>query len=200
MPEPLDFMVGEKLLERFRAGVGAGEPDACWLWRGPKNGEGYGQIHICEGSDRQAVSAHRVAWRLANGAIPAGLWVLHSCDVPACCNPAHLRVGTAQDNHDDMAVRGRARLGGLSGRRGDAHPRTRYGAAVRARAVELWRGGATMTAIAKDLGCDRVSVSRWVEDALLASGERVGVSRTYLRCRPAGVSPGPGRVAGAAVG
>lgn len=64
---------------------------------------GYGQIHQ---SGRTAY-AHRVAWELANGPIPDGGFILHSCDNRRCVNPAHLRVGTFQDNMDDMTGRGR---------------------------------------------------------------------------------------------
>ena len=52
-------------------------------------------------------STHRVAWKLANGPIPPRLMVLHSCDVPPCCNPAHLHLGTAADNSREMVERGR---------------------------------------------------------------------------------------------
>jgi len=42
------------------------------------------------GVNRRLVLVHRLAWRLYRGPIPVGLGVLHSCDVPACVNPAHL--------------------------------------------------------------------------------------------------------------
>lgn len=50
---------------------------------------------------------HRVAWESANGPIPGGLRVLHRCDNPPCCNPAHLFLGTAAENADDMVQKGR---------------------------------------------------------------------------------------------
>ena len=51
--------------------------------------------------------AHRMAYEVAKGDIPEGMHILHSCDNPKCCNPAHLRPGTHQENMDDMQARGR---------------------------------------------------------------------------------------------
>lgn len=80
-------------------------PDECWPWLAPVNNNGYGYFW-----DRQAkrvVLAHRRAWEMVNGEIPAGASILHSCDNPPCCNPAHLRAGTAKDNARDVIERGR---------------------------------------------------------------------------------------------
>lgn len=76
----------------------------CHIWIGRLTADGYGQIDFADGTAR----AHRVAWELANGRpVPEGMIVCHTCDVPCCVNPAHLWVGTINDNNRDCASKGR---------------------------------------------------------------------------------------------
>ena len=74
----------------------------CTLWIGAVV-RGYGSCSFRGRSCR----AHRVAWILANGEIPAGMCVLHRCDNPSCVNVAHLRLGTQYANMQDMIAKGR---------------------------------------------------------------------------------------------
>lgn len=62
------------------------------------------------------VYAHRYIWALANGKeIPEWLVIRHSCDVPDCINPLHLKLGTQGDNVRDMVERGRQAKGEKNG-------------------------------------------------------------------------------------
>lgn len=83
--------------------------DGCWLWQGRVLSNGYGQTDFL-GSRQQG--AHRVAWQLANGPIPEGLFVLHKCDVRRCVRHDHLFLGTHQANMDDRQAKGRTRGNG----------------------------------------------------------------------------------------
>lgn len=92
-------------LERLWAGVDrSAGPNGCWTWTGLRDRHGYGHISV----GRRKESTHRLAYRLAVGVIPDGLNVLHRCDNPPCCNPAHLFVGTQATNLRDMAAKQRS--------------------------------------------------------------------------------------------
>lgn len=90
------------LAERFARFVQ--KSDGCWLWTGAKKATGYGFIRVVGVGMR---GAHRIAYELANGPIPEGMVVRHTCDNPRCVRPDHLIVGTVADNVRDCAERGR---------------------------------------------------------------------------------------------
>ena len=79
----------------------------CWTWLGAKNNQGYGNFNVGGKFER----AHRIAYCLSIGEVPAGLFVLHHCDNPSCVNPKHLFLGTQKDNMQDCLKKGRFPVG-----------------------------------------------------------------------------------------
>jgi hypothetical protein len=68
----------------------------CWLWTGAVNRRtGYGHIGGRRGENHMA---HRVAYEMHIGPIPAGLQIDHLCRVRRCVNPAHLEPVTVVEN------------------------------------------------------------------------------------------------------
>ena len=68
-------------------------PSGCWLWP-TRSVVGYGTITVAG----RAVGAHRRAYELARGPIPAGMTLDHLCRVRACVNPDHLEIVTLREN------------------------------------------------------------------------------------------------------
>lgn len=86
----------------FWGNVAVGAPDECWPWQRGRAG-GYGILHL----NGKTAYAHRRAYELTHGEIPADLYICHKCDNPPCCNPAHLWPGTAKENTQDSIAKGR---------------------------------------------------------------------------------------------
>lgn len=85
--------------------------NGCIEWQGYRNKAGYGMLTI----DGDRVYAHRVSYERYHGKIPDGMYVLHKCDNPSCCNIDHLFLGTAQDNMTDMVIKSRSARGEKQG-------------------------------------------------------------------------------------
>jgi hypothetical protein len=106
--------IDKKTAARFRSKLRRA-PSGCLEFIGCTHPHGYGMM----GVKRVPKLAHRIAYMLAYGPLPPKLpVVMHLCHNPLCCEPAHLRAGTAKQN-----VRMSAKAARMHGAPGEAHPR-----------------------------------------------------------------------------
>lgn len=77
---------------RFMAKVE--QTSECWNWRAYTGSNGYGRVWF----DGRLQLAHRVAYQLFVGPIPAGMFVDHLCRNRSCVNPDHMEIVTARVN------------------------------------------------------------------------------------------------------
>lgn len=100
-----DIILTDEDIKRFWLKTRWNPWNGCLEWTGGKISTGYGCIRL----NGHSALAHRVAWVLANGQIPPGLFVCHHCDNPPCINVEHLFVGTNADNIADMVQKCRSK-------------------------------------------------------------------------------------------
>ena len=134
---------------KLRLGVKRSD-SGCLEWQGPRKAGGYGRIKV----NGKNVLVHRLAWEEPNGAIPADMLVLHSCDNPPCCALEHLRVGDHADNARDKVMRGRsARVAG------EANPNAKLTEANVANIRRALADGDTVASLARAFGVSRPTIS-----------------------------------------
>lgn len=91
-------------ITRFWFNVAPENEDGCRPWIGDTFGDGYG-LFTWRG---RRFPAHELALTFATGEIrDETLDTCHSCNVPLCCNPAHLRFDTRKSNVADCISAGR---------------------------------------------------------------------------------------------
>lgn len=98
-----DFTVKEKLLFNVKLD----KETRCWEWLGRKDKDGYGIMSVGDYPTR----VHRIMYEQIKGDIKEDFLVCHKCDNPGCINPAHLFLGTIQDNNNDRDTKGRTPKG-----------------------------------------------------------------------------------------
>jgi hypothetical protein len=141
------------LNERLWGQIEVRGPDDCWPWKGSVVTGGYGEIV----DNHRRWRTHRLVYSLEIGPIPVGLGVLHTCDNPPCCNPAHLHAGTKIQNMQEAVARRRISRG-----------ETRWNAKLSPATVRAIRaiasaGGTTHTAIGQRFGVSRAAVGYIVQ-------------------------------------
>ncbi len=136
-------------LTRFMKKVS--KTDTCWLWTGGLSKHGYGKFYLSP--DKRTCPAHRAAYLLCVGDIPTGKVIMHSCDTPACVNPAHLSIGSNKENVNDCWAKNR-------------HPKN-YGACklkekTVVKILTMYSDGIKQSEIAQALGLHRSNIHRIV--------------------------------------
>lgn len=126
---------------------------ACWEFPGAHTKRGYGIV----GTASLLFGTHRIAWVAHNGLIPPGILVLHSCDNPKCCNPAHLFLGDHDKNTADAKAKGRLKAGPII--RGEDHKSTKL----------------------SDEAVREIRARRLAGEGQRALGRQFGVSKTQIR-------------------
>jgi hypothetical protein len=134
----------------------------CWIWKGARNRDGYGTFWNGDWVDRKKhrpriVLAHRWAYEHFVGPITDGLYVLHSCDEPACVNPEHLFLGTQRDNVVDMHNKKRSPQSGESN--GNSKLTAVQISEIRARYTGTH---GQQTALGKEFGVSQATISKIV--------------------------------------
>jgi hypothetical protein len=135
----------------------SGGPNACWEWQANRQHNGYGVIK----SGGKNMIASRIVYAAVYGPIPPGLFVLHHCDNPPCCNPVHLFLGTTQDNSLDALHKGRLKgqyLPGHIGLRGHTNSHAKL-TEDNVRYIRAMRGQVTQRVLAVQLGIAVPTVS-----------------------------------------
>lgn len=143
----------ERTIARFWSHVDKRGPDDCWPWIGANvRGYGYFQTGSLSRGTAKTWRAPRVAVSL-DGRPPGDAVVMHRCDNPPCCNPAHLELGTHRDNARDKVAKGR------SGRSpGAANGCAKLTDADAAEILRLRRAGVSGRAVAKQFGVSDATV------------------------------------------
>ena len=155
---------------RFWDKVDRRAPDECWNWLGQFRPGGYGKFQVRIDGRRQHWIAHRLAYELTRGPIPEGMIVCHApviCHNRACCNPAHLRLGTTKENADDRLLDGT-----------NDHPERRIPDDVIQKIRFLRSSGWPITRIAKEMDLGTSTVWREAGDILISAPRKPKVKVT----------------------
>lgn len=105
-------MFDRQLYKKLRSKVRIDE-HGCWIWTGSAflkrkyAAHRYGHTAMKINGIWRTRTTHRAMWYALYGWPKKPLCVCHKCDVPLCCNPKHLFLGTHRDNMQDSKQKGR---------------------------------------------------------------------------------------------
>ena len=153
------------LAARFWAKVAKVPAGECWPWQGYTKPSGHGLTS----HQSFTIHAHRKAWILTHGPIREGLSVNHRCDYPACCNPAHLYLGTRADNMIDRWA--------PDSKRGLRPHTTALSPERIAELYELRRGGMKLKDCAAHFGVHISTVCRYINIQRRAKLQKIRADR-----------------------
>lgn len=120
----------------------------CWIWSGSVQSKGYGRGKV----GGRKFLAHRLAFTLLRGPVPAGFDLDHTCRNRACVNPAHLQPVTNRENR----ARG---LLGAGMHRGEGNPRAKLTESDVAQIRQLCRERVPQRRIAQTFGVSQSLVT-----------------------------------------
>jgi hypothetical protein len=92
------------LADRLAANSAANDK-GCRVWNGNVNNSGYARFSVRVMGKVRKVYAHRAAYELLHGSVPAGMELDHVCVNARCINPAHLEPVTGTENLRRAAAR-----------------------------------------------------------------------------------------------
>lgn len=100
-----------RTIEEIKGRCVVADEDGCWLWRGSVREDGRPNIYAPDhsrGSQMCTQNGPRAVWHVATGkAVPAGHRVFGCDQCAECCNPAHMKCLSEQQNSRRIRKSGR---------------------------------------------------------------------------------------------
>lgn len=95
--------------------------EECWVFTGPTKNGTHGCVKV-GGRAGKVLYTHRIAFQAFHREPLPGEVIMHLCNTPRCCNPAHLKAGSQAENmqyaYETGALGRQTFNGGVSGLRG----------------------------------------------------------------------------------
>lgn len=152
-----NIIITDEIIQRFWRKVDrpSDDPDVCWEWKraGTRGNKDYGFISL----HGRRTRAHRLAWMIEYGPIPAGRLICHSCDNKPCVRIDHLWLGTPKHNALDALLKGRWP-------KGEKAYNSKLTDKQRAELFEQVYAGASIIALAKKYNIHKTTIYKRVYD------------------------------------